>query len=118
MTPVRQDEIDFLHDGFTNGFDIGYQGPKQRQSSSANIPLTIRSKTELWNKIMKEVQLNRVAGSFEQIAFENYIQSPIGLVPKAGGKTRLIFHLSFDFDDAQNRSLNHYTPKELCSMRY
>ena len=97
-----QNEIDFLHDGFTNGFDIGYQGPIHCQSQAANIPLTIGSKTELWNKLMKEVHLNRVAGPFDSIPFENYIQSPIGLVPKAGGKMILIFHLSYDFDQKQN----------------
>ena len=67
---------------------------------------------------MKDVEMNRIAGPFEHIPFDDFIQSPIGLVPKAGGKTRLIFHLSFNFDDENNRSLNHFTPKDLCSMKY
>ena len=37
---------------------------------------------------MKEVKLGRVAGPFLKVPFDNYIQSPIGLVPKAGGGTR------------------------------
>ena len=45
---------------------------------------------------MKEVKEGRYAGPFESIPFDSYIQSPIGLVPKDGGKdTRLIFHLSY-----------------------
>ena len=81
-------------DGFTNGFDIGYRGPLIRQSKSQNIPFTVGNKVILWNKIMKEVKAGGYAGPFEEIPFENFIQSPVGLVPKKGDKTRLIFHLS------------------------
>ena len=71
---------------------------------------------------MKEVQSGRYAGPYDEIPYENFIQSPIGLVPKSGIKTRLIFHLSFHFDkrDANNRqpSVNACTPKNLCSVKY
>ena len=66
---------------------------------------------------MKEVKLKRVMGPYSKVPFKNYIQSPIGLVPKAGGQTRLIFHLSYDFGPNE-RSVNHHTAKELCSVRY
>ena len=50
---------------------------------------------------------------------EYYVQSPIGLVPKAGGKTRLIFHLSFDFGSQESqKSVNYHTPKQECSVKY
>ena len=116
------EEIRFLEKGFTEGFDIGYQGPELRQSESSNIPLTVGSKTELWNKLIKEVNLKRVAGPYEQIPFDNYIQSPISLVPKAGSsKTRLIFHLSYNFNKGkwpEDMSLNYHTPREKCSVHY
>ena len=113
-------EIEFLGDGFKHGFDIGYQGPKQRSSKSSNIPLKVGSPVELWNKLIKEVKAMRVAGPFDTIPFDHFIQSPIGLVPKDGGsQTRLIFHLSFDFgEQADQRSLNYHTLKELCSVCY
>ena len=111
-------ETQYLKDGFTHGFDVGYNGPMERQSQSHNLPLRVGSLTELWNKLMKEVKLGRVAGPYDEIPFDNYIQSPIGLVPKAGNKTHLIFHLSYDFDQNNNRSLNHYTLRELCSVKY
>ena len=67
---------------------------------------------------MKEVKLGRVAGPYYQgPPFENYIQSPVGLVPKAGGQTRLIFHLSFDFKSG-NLSVNGRTPDKLCTVTY
>ena len=117
------EESQFLIDGFTNGFDIGYRGPTTRQSKSKNIPFTpgVGDKTDMWNKIMKEVEAKRVAGPFKEIPFENYIQSPIGLVPKAGGKTRLIFHLSYNFDkqgSEAEQSVNTGTPKEDCTVKY
>ena len=112
-------EIDFLKEGFTNGFDISYEGPVNRTSSSANIPLKIGSEEELWNKLMKEVKAERVARPFDEVPFDNYIQSPIGLVPKKGSEgTRLIFHLSYSFDEKDGRSLNSLTPKDKCSVRY
>ena len=66
---------------------------------------------------MKEVGLGRVAGPYVKVPFKNFMQSPVGLVPKDGGKdTRLIFHLSFDFPDYG--SLNSHTSKELCTVHY
>ena len=70
---------------------------------------------------MKEVALKRVAGPFNKIPFDNFIQSPIGLVPKAGGdKMQLIFQLSYDFqgDTEEEKSLNYHTPRNKCSVKY
>ena len=92
-------ETQFLLDGFTNDFDIGYCGKRARQSRSKNIPFTVGNNLVLWDKIMNEVKEGRYAGPFDEIPYKNFIQSPIGLVPKAGNKTRLIFHLSYEFKD-------------------
>ena len=73
-------------------------------------------KLDLWIKIMKEVKLKWFVGPFKEIPFEFYIQSPIGLVPKAGGDTRLIFHLSHAVNGTT--SLNTNTPRELCTVVY
>ena len=35
-----KDESEFLINGFKEGFDIGYQGPENRQSQAHNIPFT------------------------------------------------------------------------------
>ena len=79
-----EEEVAFLQEGFTRGFDIRYEGPLERQSEARNLPLHIGSQTELWNKLMDEVEVGRVAGPFDVILFDNYIKSPIGLVPKLG----------------------------------
>ena len=113
-----EEEIKYLIEGFTSGFDLEYDGPTQRQNTAHNLPFTVGDCSILWDKVMKEVKLKRYAGPFHQVPFENFIQSPIGLVPKDGGNdTRLIFHLSYDFDENM-KSVNHYTAKEKCSVKY
>ena len=107
----------FLIEGFSQGFDLGYRGPEQIQIRSPNLKFTIGSRTELWNKVMKEVECKRYAGPYRDIPFQNYIQSPIGLVPKDNGmKTRLIFHLSYP--KTGSTSVNFNTPQELCTVKY
>ena len=115
----NKQKTEYLIDGFTNGFDLCYRGPVNRSDHSRNIPLRVGDKFELWEKIMKEVGLGRYAGLFEEIPFDKFVQSPIGLVPKDGGKkTRLMFHLSYDFPVSGFRSINSFIPKELCSVKY
>ena len=77
----------YLVQGFKQGFDIGYQGPQIRRDSASNIPIKVGLEKDMWEKLMKEVELGRHAGPFLDIPYENYIQSPIGHVPKAGNKT-------------------------------
>ena len=112
------DERRFLVNGFKTGFDLGYRSDKPVQLRSKNLKLTVGSQTELWNKVMKEVKEKRFAGPYKQIPFkEDFIQSPIGLVPKDHGlKTRLIFHLSYP--RGTDKSVNANTPSELCTVTY
>ena len=115
------DEIQFLVKGFTEGFSIGYAGPQKRRHFSNNIPFTpgVGDKHDLWGKIMTEVEAWRVAGPYKSIPYDNFMQSPVGLVGKAGGKTRMIFHLSYNFSkDEKDWSLNYHTPKEICTVKY
>ena len=108
----------YLVNGFRNGFSLGYCGPKQVQRLAPNLKLTVGDEIDLWNKVMKEVKLKRFAGPFKQIPFENYIQSPIGLVSKDNGRdTRLIFHLSYPRNNLK-QSVNANTPQEFCKVQY
>ena len=101
VTPVRVDilekllkdsnynkeDTDFLVDGFSNGFSLGYEGPENVKITAPNLKFRgVGDEIELWNKVMKEVKLGRYAGPFDKPPFEHFIQSPIGLVPKDGGK--------------------------------
>ena len=119
MRESRYDDSErkFLVKGFSEGFSIEYGGPEARTDEARNIPFTVGNKQVMWDKIMEEVRLGRYAGPFLSPPYGNYIQSPVGLVPKSGNKTRLIFHLSYDFSTG-NKSVNYHTPQDLCSVKY
>ena len=119
-TRYDQKEPNFLLEGFTNGFSLEYKGKENRCDEASNIPFTlVDNSQDLWDKLMKEVRLGRLAGPFDRkdLPYTNYIQSPIGLVPKHGGKTRLIFHLSYQFKNG-NPSVNQCTPRQFCTVKY
>ena len=133
VTPINVDRLKYymklthfdevksraLLKGFTEGFDIGYREPSDRRDFAANIPITVGSEEELWQKIMKEVKARRFSGPFRAPPYDSFIQSSIGLVPKAGSQTRLIFHLSYNFGpDFDQKSLNFHTPTDFCSVKY
>ena len=113
-------ETEFLIDGFKNGFSLGYEGPEDVQIKSPNLKFRgVGNNLILWNKVMKEVKEKRYAGPFKEIPFEHFIQSPIGLVPKDGGRdTRLIFHLSYPRvgNNSRSSSVNANTPIEICKV--
>ena len=112
-----ESKTNFLIDGFTKGFSLQYQGNLfTARRMAPNLKLRVGNKTELWNKVMKEVQLGRFAGPFKEPPFEYFVQSPIGLVPKDKGlKTRLIFHLSYP---RTGESVNSGIPHEKCTVAY
>ena len=115
-----KDKTKSLVNGFSKGFSLGYKGPSRVRMQSPNLKLTVGSQLELWNKIMVEVKAKRYAGPFNKMPFRNYIQSPVGLVPKdKGKKTRLIFHLSYPRRGRNGQlSVNACIPEELCSVKY
>ena len=107
-----------LVDGFRYGFRLGYQGNRKVKMKSPNLKFReVGNEIELWNKVMKEVKLKRYVGPYDEPPFEYFIQSPIGLVPKDGGKsTRLIFHLSYP--RGTNKSVNANIDKKACTVQY
>ena len=130
MTPVDADRYEelllasnynkrdrtFLVDVFRNGFDLGFRGSiKGLRRFAPNLKIRVGSETILWNKVMKEVKNLRYAGPFKEVPFENFIQSPVGLVPKDGNDTRLIFHLSYP---RNGMSVNSATLRKFCKVVY
>lgn len=111
----NEHEIEFIENGFLNGFNLCYQGDREVRCFSNNLKLRCGDKFDLWAKLMKEVSLGRYAGPFKEVLFEYFIQSPIGLVPKQDGDVRLIFHLSYP---KNGDSVNSMTPRDLCRVKY
>ena len=118
QTGYDRTKTDFIINGFRRGFLLNFKGNWKVKQRSANLKLEVVSKVELWNKILKEVKAKRVAGPYEEIPFEFYIQSPVGSVPKdKGTKTCLIFHLSHP-RSGKGQSVNAGIPAEDCSVKY
>ena len=120
LTGYDKVKSQFLVNGFKNGFDLGYRGPDDVTIKSPNLRLEVGDEVDLWNKVMKEVGEKRYAGPYRehQLPFTNFVQSPIGLVPKDNGRSmRLIFHLSYP-KTKFSTSINANTPKEFCKVNY
>ena len=109
-----KEETEFIIQGFRYGFPLGYEGETNCRTMANNLKLTCGNTQDLWEKMMKEVKLGRFAGPFDKVPYDNFIQSPVGLVPKHEGQTRLIFHLSYPHGNLVN--LN--TPTEKCRVKY
>lgn len=110
-------ETAFLYEGFTKGFKLGYQGPRNVKINSRNLKFRIGDKFDLWDKIMTEVEAKRYAGPYEspeQISPNGYIVNGCGLVEKAGGKTRMIHHYSHP----PGASVNDFIPDSYAKVQY
>ena len=84
-----------LLQGFRYGFHLEYSG--NRQGRLARNHKSARDKPAIvWQKLLKEISLGRIAGPFKHPPFEQLIVSPTGLVPKkTPAEYRLIFYLSY-----------------------
>jgi len=111
--PNRDSASDLLQ-GFGAGFRLHYTGPRtlsfcKNLSSCTDHPLIVQ------NKLLKEVQLGRLAGPFTIPPLPDLRISPIGLVPKREpGEYRLIHHLSYP----EGSSVNHFIDDKLASVTY
>ena len=100
--------------GFTYGFSIHYDGPRNSRvyhnHKSAN-----ENPSAVLDIVMNEISVNRVAGPFTSPPFDNFIVSPLALVPKKSpGEFRLIHNLSYPIGD----SINSHIPVEHSSVHY
>jgi hypothetical protein len=97
---------DRLIQGFSNGFSIGFQGPKYSKLSS-NHPSILESPEIVRPMIDKELHMGRIAGPFTTPPLDPFVVSPLGLVPKKElGKFRLIHNLSFPSQLAVNNFID------------
>ena len=67
------------------------------------------------NKILKEINLGRIAGPFPTPPFPTFRVSPIAVIPKkSSSEFRLIHNLSFPL----NESVNDFIDKDQCTVKY
>ena len=111
-----QNEVDFLVDGFTRGFSVGYVGNKQCHAKN-NAKIAQQHPEEVQKFIDRELELGRFQGPFQKLPFESYHVSPLSLREKnVPGTFRLIHDLSFPYD--QSTSVNAGIPEESATVTY
>ena len=108
------DDKTFLITGFREGFRIGHPGSKQAQDSP-NLKTALQQKEFVSQKISSELNAGRLGGPFKTKPFQNFVVSPLGVVPKKNpGSYRMIHHLSYPRNSGC--SVNEHIPKELTSV--
>lgn len=117
LTESGYDKIktEFLVNGFTKGFDLHYEGPRDMKRYAVNHRSQFGDDVDIWNKIMVEVQSSRVAGPFQTIPYYEYFQvSPLKVVPKGENKLRLVYNLSYP----PGQSVNDGVPQHFRTTKY
>ena len=85
-------------DGFTFGFKLGCIG-EPSLSIHRNHNSVFNHKAVVQAKLRKEMNLGRISNPSSIIPFQNFVCSPLGLVPKkTPGEFRIIHDLSFPKD--------------------
>jgi hypothetical protein len=101
----------YLHNGFINGFDIGFQG-KNLSSKPYNLQSAFDYPHIVDKKLCEEIEFGRVAGPFEDPPWESLHLSPLGVCEKkVPGTYRMIHHLSFPAGHSVNDGISEDNSK-------
>ena len=108
--------VNHLLSGFSQGFKIGYSGPRAPKEYS-NLPCANSNPSIIDKNMLKEVTLGHTAGPFCSPPFPNLQVYPIGVIPKKhSSEWRTIFHLSYP--KHRSTSVNAHIPPESYSLQY
>ena len=125
-TPINPDKLDLYLNGYdpkirsylVNGFRHGFRlmNDKYTTSDSDKVLKSAVEHPEIVDKkLMKESKLNRILGPLDKPPFQNFVTSPLGLVPKKNpGEYRVIHHLSYP----QGSSINDGISKDHSTVQY
>ena len=105
--------VNFLLNGFTQGFDIGYRGPITT-GSCRNLLSARTHHREVSAALAKEVSRGHTAGPFEASPFPVLHVSPLGAVEKKDTSYRIILDLS----SPRGESVNDGIDRLEYSVRY
>ena len=112
---VSADTITYLVDGFRQGFHIGHSHQEVRLPVPRNLVSARLHSQVVERKLAEEVSLGRISGPHAVQPFEDFVVSPMGVVPKKEkGKFRRIHHLSYP----DGVSVNDHIAKSSKSVQY
>lgn len=114
LSGYDETETNYLINGFSNGFSLGFVGECPGVESQ-NLRSAFICPDIIDEKILKEVSTGRVLGPFDFKPFSDIQCSPLGLVEKkVPGEYRMIHHLSYP----KNKSVNDGIPREESFVQY
>lgn len=126
-TPVKVDRLEpllvgydsikkyFLIDGFKKGFRLYSVVKTDSLGEAPNLISAQQNPKIVDEKLKKELETNRLAGPFDEFPFDNFVVSPLGIVPKkTPGEFRMIHHLSYP----KGSSVNDGIDDEYSSVKY
>ena len=101
----NRSSVEYIINGFTNGFDIGYSGLIE-PSCPHNLLSACNNPRAVHEAITKELS-RHTSGPFDVPPFHNIHCSPLGAVPKKNNTYRLILDLSSPKNNSVNEGINH-----------
>ena len=126
VTPVKVDRLNsllngycpslahYLVTGFTFGFCTSFLG-ERCAAESPNFKSALQQPLIVQSKLQKECEAGRIVGLFLSPPFQNFVCSPLDIVPKKDpSEFRLIHHLSYP----DGSSVNNHIPHERSSVHY
>ena len=93
--------VDFVINGLSHGFDIGYQEPRRR-TSSPSLPSALSHPDFISTYLYAACLRQETAGRYPTPPFTDLHCSGLGVVPKKNGKLRPIHHVSTPFGPSVN----------------
>lgn len=113
--PDPQKALKLIND-LEHRFKLNYSGPRLPVN---NEPYQIKGDLAIIarEKIMKEIELNRITGPFASSPFPTFRISPISLRPKKSSSEYRLIH-NFSYPPPQNHSINDYIDQSYCSVNY
>jgi len=113
---LHQPLIHYLLSGFSEGFKIGYTGPRTPQEFP-NLPFAKDNPSFIDRNMLKEVSLGYTAKPFLFPPFNGFQVYPIGAIPKKhSSEWRTTFQLSYS--KHRLTSVNAHIPPEDYSLQY
>ena len=112
-----RDLVDYLVDGFTNGFDLGMKRCLDPRPPCKN-SRAVQHKPAITQALVdEEIEKGHILRPFDIPPLDDLIYSPLNIVPKGDtDKYRLIHDLAYPYDSDQ--SVNSCIPQEWASVQY
>ena len=74
--------VDYLIDGYTNSFKLGWTQRLRPQGPSTNSCEVQRHPQEMQELVDKEIQLGHILGPFKTKPFNDMVYLPLNIMPK------------------------------------